>query len=121
MADDNVNVLSQKIYDDTVTLVGGKVYTGEIVSFKRGGFVVRIISNDPAGDIVITPTLESWDKDLGWIPESRAVFDNPPDGTPKKTSDTFINTQSDKYRVGLEPTAGTSGPVRVAYSTQTEE
>lgn len=116
MANDNPNVLSQEIFNDTVTLVGGKVYTSEIIDFGPEGFNVRVSQNDPSGDITAVLTLESWDKDQGWIPENRAVFDNPPNGTTRKSTDTFKTTHADKYKVGIDPTGGTTGAFQVSYS-----
>ena len=109
------------IFDATVTLVGGKKYSRDILNYKRGGFAIRVASNQGSGDIEADLSLESWDDDNGWIPEVLAVFPNPPNGSARKSVDTFRDTQSAKYRVGIDPTGGTSGPVVIVYSMQTEE
>lgn len=119
MALDNIYVKTETIFDATVTLIGGIVYSDDIVNYRKGGFNIRVQSNDPAGDIVASLSVESWDSELGWIAEPLVSFAQNPDGTSRKTSDTFINTQADKYRVKIEPTGGTSGPVKIVYATQT--
>lgn len=116
-----MSVLSDKIFDATVTIGGGKVYSSDILHYKRGGFTIRVASNQGGGDIAADLTLESWDPDIGWVEEPLALFTDPPDGTAKKSVDTFIDAQSEKYRIGIDPTGGASGPVVVVYAMQTEE
>lgn len=116
------SVSSGEIYNATVVTAGGKVYSSEIRGQKRGGFRIASNVNDGAGDLSCTYTLESWDGALNkWIPEPRAIFDFHPAGVAIKTTDTFPDTQAEKYRVGIDPTGGTSGPVVMSYSQQTQQ
>jgi hypothetical protein len=116
------SVSSGEIYNATVVTATGKVYSGEILNHKRGGIRIASLVNQGSGDLSCTYTLESWDGELNdWIPEPRAIFDAHPAGVAIKTVDTFADLQAEKYRVGIDPTGGTSGPVKMSVSEQTEE
>ena len=116
------SVSSGEIHNAAVTLAGGKVYSDDFKNYKRGGFRIASKVNVGSGDIEITYTLEGWDGILNeWIPEPRAIFDAHPAGVAIRTVDTFPDTHAEKYRVGMEPTGGTTGPVHMSVSEQTEE
>lgn len=108
-------------FDDTVTIGGGVRETLEIINQKVGGFVVRVEANQGGGDIALTLGLESWDPVIGWIPEPLASFNSHPAGVAFKSIDTFKTTQSEKYKVTMTPTGGTSGPVKIVVSMQTQQ
>lgn len=117
------SVSSGEIYNAQVTLAGGKVWSDEFINYKRGGFRIASNVNGVAlDDIELTFTLESWDGILNeWIPEPQALFEAHPTGAAESFVDTFTTTQAEKYRVGMEPTGGTTGFVHMSVSEQTEE
>ena len=117
-----MGVNSGVIFDGTVSLGGGKVYTSPpIRNFSKGGFVIRTYSNVASGDVEAALSLESRDpKENDWMEEPLAIFDGDPDGSAKKTPDTFTDTQSEEYRIGIDPSAG-SGPVKIVVSLQEPE
>lgn len=116
------SVASGEIFNATVTIGGGKVYSSDIRGHKKGGFRIASFANVGGGNIECTYTLDSWDGELNdWIEESRAIFDFHPAGVAIKTTDTFPDTQAEKYRVGIDPTGGTSGPVIMSFSQQNKQ
>lgn len=116
------SVNSGELYNATVVTAAGKKYSSEIINHKKGGFRIASLVNIGSGDLSCTYTLESWDGVLNdWVPEPRALFDAHPAGSAIKTTDTFPDTQAEKYRVGIEPTGGTSGPVHMSVSEQTQQ
>lgn len=117
-------VATGEIYNAVVSVGGGKVYTAEIDNQKRGGFRVSYAANQPGAggseDLVAALSLESYDPDNGWQPEPTAVFNGHPAGVAFKSLDTFTDTQAERYRIGIDPSAG-DGKVVVNVSMQTEE
>jgi len=116
------SVASGEIFNATVVTAGGKVYSSEIRNHKKGGFRIASLVNIASGDLECTYTLESWDGELNdWIPEPRAIFDAHPAGVAIKTVDTFTELEAELYRVGIDPTGGTSGPVQMSVSMQNKQ
>lgn len=105
------------IKDAVITLVGGKVYSDDITGARKGGVRIAILVNQGSEDLEATFSLESWDKDLAtWIPEPMAIFKTHATGVKAELVDTFKTTHAEKYRVGIDPTGGTAGPVKMSWS-----
>ena len=108
-------VLEAKIMDETVAVGTGKVYTDEFQGNQTSGFSIRTASNVGSGNVVATLTLESYDATNGWAEEPQALFDGHPTGSAQVVPDTFTDIQAEKYRVGVDPSAG-SGPVTIVQT-----
>jgi hypothetical protein len=99
-------VNSGEIFNETVSLGGGKKYSAPFQNFRSGGFRIASVVNDPTGDLECTYTLEGWDGELNdWVEEPLAGFERHPVGVAIKTTDTFKTTHAEKYRVGIDPSA----------------
>ena len=114
-------VSSDELLNQTVSLGGGTVYSQEIKNYKKGGFRIASVVNDPTGDLVAKYFLESWDSVTNkWAEDTLALFDKHPNGVAITTSDYFKSTQAEKYRVRIDPVSGSSN-VLMSASMQTEE
>jgi len=99
------------LINETVTLVGGIVYTREIVDLTEKGFSIAISVNQGGGNLDATLILQAYNgDDTGWITEPLAVFNAHPAGIAMTSKDNFVDAFGKAYRIGISPNLG-DGPV----------